>query len=258
MTNTNQYELPIEKVSLPSRGILYDKQLAIHSGYIELAYPTAKNQDILTSATLVKKGVMIDQFIKSLILTPKVKLDQLLTFDRDKLVFVSRAMAYTSQYKTKIICPKCEKQNDVTINLNQLDEIFLGQGITQNKIQVILPLAKKSVTFKFLTVREQEQVNAEIKSLQRLRRSIDGATPQITTRLKKMIVSIDGNQDKMFISQYVDKYLLSNDSLFLRREIKKNTPGIVNKFKFNCKHCQFEKELAVPLTAQFFYPELAQ
>ena len=50
-----EVKFPTEVVDLPSKGLLYPKDSSLSSGQIEIKYMTAKEEDILTSANLIKK-----------------------------------------------------------------------------------------------------------------------------------------------------------------------------------------------------------
>ena len=64
-----QFTFPTETVDLPSGGKLYSKDSPLASGKIELKYMTAKEEDILTSQNIIKKGVVIESLLNSLIVT---------------------------------------------------------------------------------------------------------------------------------------------------------------------------------------------
>ena len=61
---------PTEIVELPSKGLLYPEGHPLSSGKIEMKYMTAREEDILTSANLIKQGVVLDMLLNSLIVTP--------------------------------------------------------------------------------------------------------------------------------------------------------------------------------------------
>jgi len=50
-----EVKFPTEVVDLPSQGLLYPKDSPLSSGTIEIKYMTAREEDILTSANLIKK-----------------------------------------------------------------------------------------------------------------------------------------------------------------------------------------------------------
>ena len=78
-----EYQFPTEEVSLPSKGLLYPKDSPLSSGKVDIKYMTAKEEDILTSPNLIKKGTVIDKLLESVIVTEGVKIDDLLVGDKN-------------------------------------------------------------------------------------------------------------------------------------------------------------------------------
>ena len=66
-------KFPTEIIDLPSKGIFYPEDHPLSSGKIEMKYMTAKEEDILTSQNLIKKGVAIDMLLKNLLVTPNLQ-----------------------------------------------------------------------------------------------------------------------------------------------------------------------------------------
>ena len=62
-----EVKFPTEVVDLPSTGLLYPKDSPLSSGQIEIKYMTAREEDILTSANLIKKGIVVEKLIEALI-----------------------------------------------------------------------------------------------------------------------------------------------------------------------------------------------
>ena len=60
-----EVKFPTEVVDLPSKGLLYPKDSPLSSGQIEIKYMTAKEEDILTSANLIKKGIVVEKLIEA-------------------------------------------------------------------------------------------------------------------------------------------------------------------------------------------------
>ena len=73
----DKQKFPSEVIDLPSGGRVYSKDSPLASGKIEIKYMTAKEEDILTSQNLIKKGVVVDMLLDSLILTQGVKTSDL-------------------------------------------------------------------------------------------------------------------------------------------------------------------------------------
>ena len=66
---SDTYKFPTEEIELPSKGYYYPEDSPLSSGMLELKYPTAKEEDILTSQNLIKNGTVIDKFMHSIIVS---------------------------------------------------------------------------------------------------------------------------------------------------------------------------------------------
>ena len=91
---SEEQKFPSEVVDLPSEGKLYPKDHPLASGKIELKYMTAKEEDILTSQNLIKKGLVLDKLLNSLILTDGVDIDDMVMGDKNAVMVASRILAY--------------------------------------------------------------------------------------------------------------------------------------------------------------------
>ena len=79
-----EQKFPTEVIDLPSEGKLYPKEHPCSDGKLEIKYMTAKEEDILTSQNLIKKGVVIDRLLDSLIVAPGVSSNYLIRQCFDK------------------------------------------------------------------------------------------------------------------------------------------------------------------------------
>lgn len=254
---SNKSTYPTEVVDLPSRGYFYSAEDPLSNGQVELKMMTAKEEDILTNENFIKKGTVLDKLLESLIVGPTgVNYKHLLVTDKNALYIAARRLAYGDTYgPLDIICPNCETKNSVTIDLSDLKEkeydfSNLKKGVSTFKFT--LPYSKRVVEYRILSSSEEEQIEDELKALSK-KLHISGG--QITTRLKKLIVSLDSVPDAMAISKFVDNELLSRDSIALRNDVKKNTPEIDLKYDFECSSCSHEERMDVPMTVRFFWPE---
>ena len=250
---------PSEVVDLPSQGHFYDSSSPLSSGTINLKVMTAKEEDILTNQNYIKKGIVLDKLIESLIVDRDVKLDDLLLGDKNAVFVATRRFAYGDSYgPLQIKCPSCRENNECTFNLGELSykQIdFSKYEPNTNKFDIQLPYCKKTVTCKLLTSGDEKQIDNEIKVLQKIK---TGNTAEVTTRLRYTIVAIDGNSNKQDIQKFVENELTSRDSLELRKQVKERTPDIDLNFNFKCEQCNHEERLGVPLTVQFFWPDSAR
>ena len=243
-----QQKFPSEVIDLPSEGRLYSKEHPCSNGKIEIKYMTAREEDILTSQNLIKKGVVIDRLLDSLILTSGVSCDDLILGDKNAVMVAARILAYGPEYVCDIPNPD---GGTVTQTFNLADCPFkkLPKDATENKFEVTLPISNKKVTFKLLTGKEETIINEELKSSKKLGSEV---SPELTTRLRHTITSVDGDESQATINNFVMN-LLARDSMHLRKEIKIITPDI-----------QLEQEIEIggetvkvdiPMTVGFFWPE---
>ena len=248
-------KFPSESIKLPSEGKFYPPGHPLESGEIELYYPSARSEDILTSKNLITKGVVIDRFIESLIVDTNIDLNDVLLGDKNAIIVAARILAYGKDYQVKIECPSCSfiDQNinvDISeIEAKQIDFSLISAGTRE--FDVALPASKKTVRLRLLTHQDEKAIDSEIKQMKKLTKSQNDS--EITTRLRYAIVALDGNPDRSIIKKFVDN-MLSIDSLELRKGLLKVTPDVDMKFQFECKECSYSERMALPLGVSFFWP----
>ena len=76
----------------------------------------------------------------------------------------------------------------------------------------------------------------------------------VTTRLKYIITSINGDTDKKSIREFVDKYLLAPDARALREYYNKIQPDINVKYIPEDENYTGEG-INIPISLSFFYPD---
>ena len=243
-----EHKFPSEVIDLPSEGKLYPKEHPCSNGKIEIKYMTAKEEDILTSQNLIKKGVVIDRLIDSLILTNGVKGDDLILGDKNAVMVAARILAYGPEYMCDIPSPDGGTINH-TFNLADCPFKKLPDGITENKFKVELPISKKKVTFKLLTGKEEVLINEELKASEKVNAEIK---PELTTRLRHTITSVDGDDSNATINNFVQN-LLARDSMYLRKHIKEVTPDI--ELSQEIEIGGESVKVDIPMTVGFFWPD---
>ena len=244
-----------EVLDLPSKGWFYPQTNPLSKGSIEIRYMGAREEDILTSTGLVKKGVAIDMVLKN-VLVSSVNYDDLLIGDKNALMIATRVLGYGKNYEVEVTCPLCENKQKVTIDLSKLEhkEVNVEQWPQgTNEFSFELPMSHHNVTFKFLCSKDETEVSSELTAIKKIQTEY---TPDLSTRMKKMITSVDGDRTLGSIVKLVDSDIVAGDSLALRRYVNSIQPGIDMNFSFKCsnKECAFEDSLAVPLTVEFFWP----
>ena len=255
-TQNTKPNFPTEEFDLPSKGLLYPKDNPLSSGKLELKYMTAKEEDILTSPNLIKKGIVLDTLMKSLIVSP-INYDDLLVGDKNGLMVASRLLSYGKDYEVEMTCPDCGTKEKQVIDLSKVEAKPINEEEYKNgnNFSFKLPNSKRMVEFKLLDHKAESQIAAELKGLKKLE-SRTGISQEMTTRLKHLILSIDGDENKGAIRNFVDTQLLALDSRALRAEIDRLQPDTDLSFVYNCSNCGYENvDMEIPLTADFFWPK---
>mgnify|MGYP000456781991 FL=1 len=242
-------KFPSEVIDLPSEGKLYPKEHPCSDGKVEIKYMTAKEEDILTSQNLIKKGVVIDRLIDSLILTPGVKQGDMILGDKNAVMVAARILAYGPEYPCEVTNPKSGEVLTHTFNLADCPFKKLPEGVSENNFEVTLPISKKKVTFKLLTGAEEKVIDEE---LQASKKTGSDVSPELTTRLRHTITSVDGDESQSTINNFVQN-LLARDSMHLRKEISKVAPDI--ELSQEIEIGGESVKVDIPMTVGFFWPE---
>ena len=242
----NKFKFPTEMVDLPSKGLLYPEGHPLSSGKIELKYMTAREEDILTNQNYLKQGIVIDKLLQSLIVT-KFDFDDLLIGDKNAIMVAARVLGYGQDYTFTY------EGEEVTVDLSdlssvELDEDKMEKGV--NSFEYTLPHSGTKITFKLLTGKDEKAIDAEVKGLKKINKT---GSPDLSTRLKHQILSVEGNEDKKTIRDFVDNYFLARDSSSFRTYLKSINPDI--KMVFNHLTDNGEEEVSIPLQVQFFWPD---
>ena len=145
---SEEQKFPSEVVDLPSEGKVYPKDHPLASGKVELKYMTAREEDILTSQNLIKKGLVIDKLLNALILTENVTLDDMVVGDKNAIMVAARILAYGPEYPCQIPNPDTGQLMEYTFNLAECPFKKIDTKITGNTFQTTLPVSKKKVKSK--------------------------------------------------------------------------------------------------------------
>ena len=247
-------KFPTEVINLPSKGWFYSRENPLSSGQLELKMMTAKEEDILTSPNLIQKNLALDKVLEAVVIDKTVNVEDMLSCDRNAAFFALRRLAYGDQYEANLSCPRCGKENTVTIDLGKIDNRpfeFEKYPKEENALKFKLPYSGKTVTFKLLTKKDENAIDAELKGMEKISKDI---RREITTRLGHIITAVDGVTDRATIRRFVNEELISKDSLALRTHMRETLPDIDNTFNFVCSSCQLERKEEIPMGLSFFWP----
>ena len=244
-----EVKFPTEVVDLPSQGLLYPKDSPLSSGTIEIKYMTAREEDILTSANLIKKGIVVEKLLEALIVDKSIKVSDLLIGDKNAVLIAARILAYGKIYELEYAGQKLEV--DLTqLKENKLDENIVSNGA--NEFEFELPATKRKLTFKLLTSGDEKEIDKEIAGYEKVG---DGIGYDLTTRLKHQIISIDGDTKRASINSFVDNEFLSRDSIAFRIHSAEIMPDVDMTSTYTDADGN-EKEFTVPMTVTFLWPSV--
>ena len=237
-------KFPTEMVDLPSKGLLYPEGSPLKSGQIEMKYMTAREEDILTNQNYIQQGTVLDKLIESLIVT-KIDIKELLVGDKNAILIASRILGYGQDYEFE------NKGIVYKVDLTEMIDKELPSDVNYengNNFEFTLPASKDQITFKLLTHGDESAVEQELKGLKKIN---PNSSPELSTRLKYIITSVNGDSDRKTVREFVDNELLARDSRALRQEIKRISPDIDLTIKSDDG-----EDIAVPISLNFFWPDL--
>jgi len=249
------WEVPVESVPLPSKGMIYSPDSTLYNrATVPIRAMTAHEEDILSSQALIKEGTVINDLISSCVTDKTFDIDNLTLGDRNALMVSVRITGYGPEYNVSTVCEKCGHNNKVVANLSELEIKRLSIEPVEsgkNEFEFTLPVTKKTVTFKFLTSKDERDKNTALRNAQAaLKTKIE---KNITSYLKYTIVSVDGVRDKNKIHHFVMN-MPAWDSKSLRDYIQEHEPGMDMTSSYNCSNCGQHNKYSLPMTSQFFWP----
>jgi hypothetical protein len=241
----SKFKLPTETVELPSKGLLYPENSELAKGVVEIKYMTAKEEDILTNQAYIKNGTVLDKLLKSLIIS-KIDYDDLLIGDKNAIMIASRILGYGAEYSFEY---SGEQQ---TVDLSKVENKPLKEELFKdrtNEFVFTLPKSKNTITFKLLTHKDEQDINRELEGLKKINKD---SSPELSTRLKYLITSINGEKEKKDIREFVDNYLLAQDSRALREYVKEIQPDVDLTFFPDGD----SDRVNIPIGLSFFWPDI--
>jgi hypothetical protein len=241
----SEFKLPTETIELPSKGLLYLEDSELAKGIIEMKYMTAKEEDILTNQSYISNGTVLDRLMKSLIVS-KINYDDLLIGDKNAIMVASRILGYGNDYTFTY------GSEEYTVDLTTLDNKQLNESLftsRTNEFEFTLPKSKNVVTFKLLTHKDEQEINRELEGLKKINKD---ASPELSTRLKHMILSVNGERDRKVVREFVDGFLLAQDSRALREYVREIQPDVDLTFFPNGSNTR----VSLPIGLKFFWPDL--
>ena len=246
-------KFPTEMIDLPSKGLLYPEGHPLREGQIEIKYMTAREEDILTSNNLIQKGLVIDELLKSVIVT-KFNFDDITIGDKNAVMLSTRIFGYGKAYHTDIKCPACgNNEADCEFDLTSLDykEIDPEDYKNGNSFEYILPNSNRTINYKYLTHGDETNIQ---KELERVAKHVGKVQPEITTRLRYQITGVDGESDPKIINNFIQNELFAMDSKAFREFYLALQPDVDFDMGYVCPACGTNSTVDLPISVNFFWP----
>jgi hypothetical protein len=255
-----EFPNPTELVEIPSKGRFYPTDHPLYKKEsVEIKYMTAAEEDILTSKSLLKKGIAVERFLQKILIDQSIKLDTLLIGDKNAIIIASRITGYGADYEISLNCPSCGELVKHSFDLTECKVVEcekdtleqVGATLTEkNTLIISLPKTKWLTEVKFLTGEDEKwlSLSEEKKKKHNLPES------SLTELFQRMIISINENTDRNVINKAILN-MPALDSRFLRTAYQKLSPNVDLTQDFICSECGKEQEVLVPIGPEFFWPQ---
>jgi len=245
VSNEPKFKFPTEVVELPSKGLVYPKENPLSSGKVEMKYMTAREEDILTNSNYIRKGIVIDKLLQSLIVS-KINYNDLVVGDKNALLVAARVLGYGKDYSFTYY------GEEHTVDMSSLDnkEIDESKFDHKNEFEFTLPHSKTNITFQLMTQGLENKIDRELKGLEKLKKEV---SPEMSTRMKHLILSVEGDSELKTVREFVDTYLLARDAKALRDHIVDFQPDV--DFTYEIEVDGELEEIKIPITSNFFFPD---
>lgn len=228
--NQQRAKVPGYSANLPSLGLVYPADSPLRSGVVEMRHMTAYDEDILTNASYIKDGTVLEKLIDSLIITPGVSCNDLIVGDRESLIITARIFAYGKTYSVQVTDPDSGSEVMRDIDLSKIPfKPFNLQSDDSGEFEYKVNSTGDTIKFKYLTSGETGKINQD---------------HAISDFMKFSITEINGNREYSAIEDYVRFNFMAKDSKDFRSYILQNRPGL----DFNL---EFEGESGSTFTAGF-------
>ena len=248
--------LPPDSVILPSAGRFYDETSTLHGKTeIEIKQLTAREEDILSSPELIKKGVVFDKLLESVIIDKTINPRDLLLGDRNAILLKSRINAYGADYSVNMQCSNCGKVTQHDFDLTKCNFEFEhpdieGLEAIPGGYSLKLPKTGVTVNLKLLTVSD----SMFLAEQERLKKKNGLESSPVIDFLQRVVVSADGHTGDL-LNRFL-QVLPAYDTRKIRTTYSKIIPDVQTKQTVQCSSCSWESEKEVWFELNFFWPDI--
>ena len=250
------YQVPTEIVELPSRGAFYPEGHPLHNiETVEIKSMTTKEEDIITSPTLVENGLVFDRVLESILVDKRIVPSTLLVGDRSAILAKARISAYGPEYSFVDSCNSCGSSQVVEFMFDKVkpkELLFKDAEVEDGLLKMTLPKSGAVVHLKLLDGKDEKEIQEE----QKRRRKIGMPEEQLITTYKKIILKVNGSDDFFHIANFISNMPVL-DSRYMRKIYSECKPELDLTYQFECKKCgHVDEGGVVSITGDFFWPQL--
>jgi hypothetical protein len=239
-----------EIVQLPSKGIFYQNRIS----ELNVEYMTSKDEDLITTPSIIDSGNALDLLLKRKIKTPNVSPEDLLGGDRNAVILYLRTSSYGTDYNVNVTDPRDGSTFKYKINLLKLKYKELTEIPDDNgHFNVDIPMRKKNVVFRLLTSGQDNEI---FKKAEAMKVEFNEEFSQYNTlKLKASIISIGGNLDRTYINRFVDA-MPSLDAFTIRKKILEVSPDVDMTYEFTSPKDEYKFNAQLSIGLDFFFPQI--
>lgn len=253
----DDYRPPVTSVKLPSRGLVYGPESPLYMlETVDIKAVTAKEENILSSPVLIRKGTVLTTLMRACITNRMVDPDAMLVGDRNAILTAIRVSAYGPSYSARVECPECHAEADHDFDLSRLELKMLDVdpvgGPGTNEFSFKLPVSGREVRFKLFDAQDVAELDRNIEQVKRK----TNQEQAVTLRLMASITSIQGVPQERLARAIED--MPARDSRALRSYMDGMAPGVEMSQSYDCESCGKTTEVVVPMGTEFFWPSEAK
>lgn len=207
---TKKSTLPTEVVTLASGGKVYPKTNPLSSGKVEMRYMTAYDEDILTNASYIKEGIVLDKLLEALIISD-IDINNIASVDKDGLLIHARIVSYGKMYPVIVVNPKTGKSLEREVDLSKISAIdFQLESDENGEFDYTI---NEDLTLKF----QYAAITGE---------------QTVSEALQKAITQVNKSRSAEEIKHFIQYEFLAVDAKKFRSYIADNAPAMNYEYEF--------------------------
>jgi len=208
-------KLPADIVKLPSAGKIYPNDNLLSKGSVEMRHMTAYDEDILTNASYINEGIVLDKLLDALILDD-VDINNITIFDKEALLVNARISAYGSEYPIIVTDPKTNKQINSVVELSKLT--FQSTELETDDLGESTYYCESGAKIKFSYAPRKEKIEST-------------SSTRISSFLVNTIRQINESRDIHDIEKFIQYEFSFKESKKFQTHVIENTPGLLTEIE---------------------------